>query len=78
MELYGEDLREKRLAEYQETLEKQKEPFLKEKAETLSWIAETEASLGVPISVSVPGRETEEAGSQEEQAGKASQMTTKA
>lgn len=44
----------KRLNEYKETLESQKEPFLKEKAETLKWIAETEKSLGLPVSVTVP------------------------
>lgn len=60
------------MAEYQEALEKEKEPFLKEKAETLSWIAETEASLGVPISVSVPGKESD---AQEEQTGTSSQET---
>ncbi|KAK4306306.1 hypothetical protein Pmani_021857 [Petrolisthes manimaculis] len=64
VQLYGKDLQEKRLAEYQEALEKKKEPFLKEKTETLRWIVETEASLGVPISVSVPGEETEESDTQ--------------
>lgn len=52
--LRGKELREKRLEEYRKTLEQQKEPFLKEKAETLRWIAETETSLGVPVSVTVP------------------------
>lgn len=44
----------KKLNEYKESLERQKEPFLKEKAETLKWIAETEKSLGLPVSVTVP------------------------
>ncbi|XP_027223376.2 small ribosomal subunit protein uS15m [Penaeus vannamei] len=44
----------KKLNEYKESLESQKEPFLKEKAETLKWIAETEKSLGLPVSVTVP------------------------
>ncbi|XP_042238392.1 28S ribosomal protein S15, mitochondrial-like [Homarus americanus] len=49
--MHGMALKKKRLAEYQKTLELQKEPFLREKAETLQWIAETEASLGVPVTV---------------------------
>ncbi|XP_045613948.2 small ribosomal subunit protein uS15m isoform X1 [Procambarus clarkii] len=54
VQMHGEELKEKRLAEYQAALELQKEPFLKEKVETLRWIAETETSLGVPVSVVVP------------------------
>ncbi|XP_071514111.1 small ribosomal subunit protein uS15m-like [Panulirus ornatus] len=52
--LHGKELRAKRLAEYREILEQQKEPFLKEKAETLRWIVETETSLGVNVTVTVP------------------------
>lgn len=57
--MHGEDIKEKRLAEYREQLEKQKEPFQKEKAEILQWIAETETSLGVPVSVTVPDTTTQ-------------------
>jgi len=47
------DLRKKRLEEYRKVLEAKKEPFLKEKAETLKWIAETEKKLGLPVSVEI-------------------------
>nr|XP_053629107.1 28S ribosomal protein S15, mitochondrial-like [Cherax quadricarinatus] len=54
VKMHGEDLRKNRLEAYQAALELQKEPFLKEKAETLQWIAETETSLGLPVSVTLP------------------------
>lgn len=43
--------RKERLDEYRKILEAKKEPFLKEKTETLKWIAETEQKLGLPVSV---------------------------
>ncbi|CAL4061218.1 unnamed protein product, partial [Meganyctiphanes norvegica] len=46
--------RKERLKEYREILEAKKEPFLREKAETQMWIAETEQKLGLPVSVEVP------------------------
>jgi len=48
------DNRRERLEAYRKILEAKKEPFLKERAETLQWIAETEQKLGLPISVEVP------------------------
>lgn len=45
--------RKERLDEYRKILEAKKEPFLKEKTETLKWIAETEKKLGLPISVKI-------------------------
>lgn len=63
VKMHGEDLRKKRLEAYQAALELQKEPFLKEKAETLQWIAETETSLGLPVSVTLPQDPTPTVGS---------------
>jgi len=48
--------RKERLKEYREILEAKKEPFLREKAETQMWIAETEQKLGLPVSVEVPNK----------------------
>jgi len=45
--------RKERLDEYRRILEAKKEPFLKEKAETQKWIAETEQKIGLPVSVEV-------------------------
>jgi len=49
--------RHERLEAYRKVLEAKKEPFMKEKAETLKWIAETEQKLGLPVSVEVPPSE---------------------
>ncbi|XP_076042587.1 28S ribosomal protein S15, mitochondrial [Oratosquilla oratoria] len=47
------EIREAKLKTYKAKLEAQKAPFLKEKEETYKWIAETEKSLGVPVTVPV-------------------------
>ncbi|XP_042878682.1 28S ribosomal protein S15, mitochondrial-like [Penaeus japonicus] len=52
--MHKREIVHRKLNEYKESLELQKEPFLREKEETLKWIAETERSLGVPVSVAVP------------------------
>lgn len=52
--MHGEKLKAERLKSYKEELEAQQDGFLKEKAETLKWIADTEKSLGMPLSVEVP------------------------
>ncbi|XP_066966408.1 small ribosomal subunit protein uS15m isoform X1 [Macrobrachium rosenbergii] len=49
VQLHKEDIRTKRLEEYREVLKSKEESFLKEKAETLEWIAKTEAELKIPI-----------------------------
>ena len=41
------------MQEYKEKLEKQKEPFLKEKLEVMTWIADTEKELGLQVTVDV-------------------------
>ncbi|KAG0712143.1 28S ribosomal protein S15, mitochondrial [Chionoecetes opilio] len=50
---YGQDLRRERLEVYRLALEGRKADFQAEKAEALKWIAETETSLGMPVSVEV-------------------------
>lgn len=54
VQMHKDDIKRERLEIYKEVLEAQKEPFLKEKAETLQWIAKTEAEIGVPITVEDP------------------------
>lgn len=47
---YGQTLRMERLQAYREQLEGQAEAFVKEKEETLQWIAKTEEEIGLPVS----------------------------
>jgi len=54
--LHYYDIRKKRLEEYRKILDAKKDPFLKEKEETLKWIAETEQKLGLPVSVEVTNK----------------------
>ncbi|KAK7060660.1 putative universal ribosomal protein uS15 [Halocaridina rubra] len=51
IQMHKETLKIDRLEAYKAILETQKEPFLKEKEETLEWIAKTEKELSVPVSV---------------------------
>lgn len=51
--LHYYDIRKERLEEYRKVLEAKKDPFLKEKEETLKWIAETEQKLGLPVTVEI-------------------------
>ncbi|XP_068248279.1 small ribosomal subunit protein uS15m isoform X2 [Palaemon carinicauda] len=47
VQLQKEDIKTKKLEEYREALKKQEEAFLKEKAETLEWIAKAEAEFKI-------------------------------
>ena len=46
-------IKEKRLEEYKNKLEQEKEPFLEEKVEIMKWIADVETKYGLPVSVDV-------------------------
>lgn len=52
--LHGKRVMETRMEEYRLELEGKKDAFVLEKRETLAWIAQTEASIGIPVSVKVP------------------------
>ncbi|XP_045137153.1 28S ribosomal protein S15, mitochondrial-like [Portunus trituberculatus] len=52
---HGRQVQVERLREYKEELEGQTAVFIKEKEQTLRWIANTEKELGLPVSVQLPG-----------------------
>jgi len=53
IDLRFSSIKEKRLQEYKNKLEEEKEPFLEEKVEIMKWIEEVETKYGLPVSVDV-------------------------
>lgn len=59
--MHCESIKQEKMDKLKEELEILKKPFLKEKWETLNWIAATERKLGLPVSVEVlPEKEEEQ------------------
>lgn len=53
IDLRFSSIKEKRLEEFKNKLELEKEPFLEEKVEIMKWIADVETKYGLPVSVDV-------------------------